>query len=392
MARQPKDRFPGGRLRNGVWELRFSLGPDPALKQPNGSPVYRYRSVSFKGTKTEARAERQRLLDEVRPTTVDQTDATFADLYTAWMKEATDLAAGTRYTHNIAAQKHVLPAIGNIKLRELTTQRLEQLYAHLHRPKSEGGAGLSPRTIRRHHALISTALRRACAWGWLDRNPAAFAKPPRIVGKPVLYVPTIEELIRALNEAAKSSLYAYTFVATAAWTGMRRGELCGLQWADINAATGMIHLRRNIVDVGGYAVEKLPKSGKPRMVEISPMLVKTLFDYQMAVDPVGPWLWSTDRGVTRASPDHLTAIWNEVKTAAGLPKNCRLHDIRHSYGSILMEAGGEGSLTATAALMGHADSTTTQKYYLTSGVSSRRLVVDQMDDLYEAARRLQLGP
>lgn len=369
---QSRDRFPGGRLRNGVWELRFSLGPDPVLRR-NGKPVYRQRSVSFVGTKTEAKAERQRLMDTVRPQTVDRTDATFGDLYRAWMDGATDMAEGTKYAHNVAFNKYLSPTIGPVKLRDLTTQQIDDLYSHLHRPKP-GGAGLSPRTIRRVHSIIVTALKRACAWQWLDRNPADFARPPKVHGRPVTYVPTLVELHRAFLAAAELGDHALAFVWCAAATGMRRGELCGLRWDDVDSIAQVIHVRRAVVDVGGYAIEKTPKTGEGRRVEIPVELVVVLAKYRQDA-PSDVWLWATPAG-ERVHPDALTNTWNLVKGAAGLPKNCRLHDLRHSYGSIITAAGGERMVAAAAAQLGHGDMSTLMRWYISSQKDDRRAAAD----------------
>lgn len=369
------DKFPGARRRNGVWELTFSLGPDPAF---TGRKRYRQQSVSFRGTKTEAKAERQRLMATVRPHTVDRTDATFRDLYEAWMAGATDIGEGTRYTYDISANKYLLPAFGDVKLRELTTQRIEQLYAHLHRPKP-AGAGLSPRTIRRVHAIVQTALRRAQAWEWLDRNPAEFARPPKVHGRPTTYTPTIVELQRALIAAADIGGWALPFVWTAAATGMRRGELCGLRWDDIDGVGQVIHVRRNVVDVGGYPIEKLPKTGEGRIVEIPVELVAVLAAYQDVAGP-SPWLWPTD-AEERVVPDKLTDVWNEVKAAANIPKTCRLHDLRHAYGTNLLEHGGEGIVAAVAAQLGHGDMATTMKHYLGSRTTGRQSAAATMGRL-----------
>lgn len=365
-------------LRPGVWELRFSLGPDPVLRRKDGRPVYRQKSKTFHGTKTEARAERQRLIDATRPKTVDRTDATFTDLFEAWLADASDLAETTVQGHRMLYNRHIRPAIGDTKLRELTTRQLEAFYAALHRDPPRG-AGLHPRSIRRVHAVINSALKRAMAWEWLDRNPAEFARPPRIHGRPDTYTPTLVELQRALASALEVGPWALAFIWTAAATGMRRGELCGLQWADIDGPTQAIHVRRNIVDVAGKPREKTPKTGKARRVEIPVELVAVLAAYQETQSAESPWLWTI--GGERVKPERLTDTWNTVRAKAEIPAECRLHDLRHAYGTIAVEHGGEQIVAAVADQLGHSDMTTTMRNYLTSMTGGRRRAADLMGRL-----------
>ena len=383
-ARGGYDRDGVRLLRPGVWELRFSLGPDPVKRQANGRPVYRQKSVTFVGSKTEARAERARLMAEMRPKAEHRTDYTFSELFEAWLSAA-DLQATTALAHRRLYSRHVGPAIGDVKLRELGARQLEDLYATLHRPAVDGGAGLHERSVRRIHAVVNSALKRAVAWEWLDRNPAEFARPPRIHGRPETYTPTLIELQRAFLAAAEVGDWALAFVWCAAATGMRRGELCGLQWADVDGAAQVIHVRRAVVDVGGKPVEKAPKTGRGRVVEVPAELVAVLAAYQAGQVWLGPWLWSSTAGATRVHPDKLTASWNAVKERAGIPAACRLHDLRHAYGSILAQHGGEGMVAAIAAQLGHGDMSTTMRHYISSLTSGRRAAADAIGALLAPA-------
>jgi integrase len=363
-----------------VWQLRISLGPDPVKLRSDNRPYYRTRSTTFRGTKTEARAERARLQAQWYPET-ERTDRTFGDLFRVWMGSA-DLASTTRQAHEMLAAKHILPAIGRTKLRHLGALDIELLYAHLLRPKSEGGAGLAPSSIRRVHAVIGSALKRAVAWKWLNQNPAEFAKAPTVHGRPATFTPTDVDLRRAVAagraiSAEGGDKAAYAFVATAATTGMRRGELCGLMWDDIDSANGAIHVRRNVVDAGGRVEVKLPKNGQGRQVEIPPGLVTILSDYREQVGDVSPWLWSLPSG-ERVRPDRLTELWNEIRDRAGIDAACRLHDVRHGYATSLMEDGDEGSVIGVSGNLGHLDSSTTRKQYVVSPVSSRRLAANRI--------------
>lgn len=337
--------------------------------------MYRRASVTFKGTKTEARLELARLNGEVRPRTVRRTNATFEELFKAWLASA-DLAMTTVQAHRMLYNRHIGPALGPVRLRDLGTDLLEELYGHLHKDKP-AGAGLSASSIRRLHSVIDSALKRAVAWEWIERNPAEWAKPPRIHGRPVTYTPTELEMKRAIDVAATISRTAFAFIWCAAATGMRRGELCGLQWTDIDGPGHMIYIRRNVVDAGGHLDVKAPKSGKGRIVQISDELIAVLFHYQLEMNDRSVWVWSNEAG-ERVRPERLTKMWNHVREAAGIPTVCRLHDLRHGYASSGLAAGGEGSLAAISAQIGHADPTTTSRHYISPQTRDQQMVADRM--------------
>lgn len=377
-GRYGMDGIRPSRGRRGVWEIRISLGPDPIKRDKNGRPVYRQKSITFHGTRAAARLKRVELQHRHAPEYA-RTDATFGELFERWLTNSTDMEESTARSHRALASKHILPAFGERKLREIRGGDVEDFYASLHRPKTKGGAGLHPRSVRRIHAIINTAFKRAVVWEWLDRNPAANVRPPRVVGSPDTYTPTLVELQRALIAAAEVGPWALAFVWTAAATGMRRGELCGLQWADVDGIAQVVHVRRNIVDVAGEEIEKSPKTGRTRLVEIPAELVVVLDAYHQLVGDESPWLWSS--GGRRVRAEKLTATWARVREAAEIPKACRLHDLRHAYGSILVEEGGEGVIVALAGQLGHADKATTLRHYLAASRSGQRALADRMGQL-----------
>ncbi len=116
------------------------------------------------------------------------------------------------------------------------------------------------------------------------------------------------------------------------------------------------------------------------MVEIPAELVAVLLAYQSTLaESTGPWLWSTSG--QRVHPDKLTDTWNLVKAKADIPKECRLHDLRHAYGTVLAEHGGERIIAAVADQLGHSDMTTTMRNYLASVATGRRRAADLMGQL-----------
>ena len=214
-----------------MWRVRVYVGPDPVTRKP------RQIERTVHGTKSTAEAERRRLEREVSEGKHLGAKGTVADLLDKWLEhlERVGRRPATVDTYGTVIQAHLLPALGSVELRKLTAYDLDAYYTS----KAQAGgnarqksAGLGPNTIRQHHALLSSALTQAVKWGWIDRNPAGAASPPG-KKKSGRKAPEPAE-IRALIEACEDDVDLATAIAIGAITGARRGELCGLQWRDVD--------------------------------------------------------------------------------------------------------------------------------------------------------------
>ena len=155
---------------------------------------------------------------------------------------------------------HLTPALGKIKLAKLTPAHVRGL----HRDKLD--SGLAPRTVLHIHRAFNKALKQAAADGLIPRNPVAPVKPPQ--PRPEEIRPLNREQVRALFEAASGDrLEALYIVAVTA--GLRRGELQGLKWEDVDLEAEMPQVRRTLPEPrGGYKFEA-PKSGKGRNIRLT---------------------------------------------------------------------------------------------------------------------------
>src|SRR5665213_1251142 len=154
----------------------------------------------------------------------------------------------------------IRPKLGAKALDKLTAHDLDRLYA------SQLAAGLSPSTVLYHHRIIGAALKQGRKWGWVDRNVAEDATPPA-ARKTETKVPSPEQVTALISEAARPSARnpeLATIVILAALTGMRRGELCGLQWGDIDWQSAAVVVRRSIWQTPDGIGTKGPKSHQAR--------------------------------------------------------------------------------------------------------------------------------
>jgi integrase len=206
---------------------------------------------------------------------------------------------GTWAEHKSKVEVHLVPAIGGVRLQQLTPGHLNALYADLLEQ------GLSARTVLHVHATIRRALADATRWGVVPRNVALLASPPR-PGRPELQVWTAAELRTFLAAVEDDRLYALWLLAAS--TGMRRGELLGLRWPDVDLGRARVAVRRSLVTVGHKVMVSEPKTAKGRR--------------SVALDP------ATVAGLK---------AWHKHQ-AADLPV-IRLHDLRHTNATLALAAG-----------------------------------------------------
>jgi integrase len=241
--------------------------------------------------------------------------------------------------HRSKVEVHLIPAIGGVLLQRLTPGHLNTVYADLLE------RGLSARTVLHVHATIRRALADATRWGLVPRNVALLASPPR-PARPELQVWTAADLRSFLAHVDDDRLYALWLLAAS--TGMRRGEVLGLQWPDVDLARARVAVRRSLVTVGHQVVVSEPKTAKGRRsVALDPATVATLKAWRK-VQATERLAWGpawTDSGLvfTREDgrplhPREVTRAFTRHVLAAGLPI-IRLHDLRHTHATLALAAG-----------------------------------------------------
>ena len=225
-------------------------------------------------------------------------------------------------------------------------------------------------TIRGIHSILSGAFAAAQRWEWTDRNPAESAKPPTTIRRPIPAT-SPEDVAKVIAEArarnAALGLYLWLVVAT----GVRRGELCGLQLRDIDLDRGLIHVAFNYVVRGGQRVRKDTKTHQDRWLAIDPdtcaLIATHLDEIRTELASVGvelrddAYLFSNDPGHSRPwNPDWATHKVAEAAAAAGVELDIK--GGRHYTASQLLAGGFD--LRNTAARLGHSGGgATTLRHY-----------------------------
>lgn len=259
------------------------------------------------------------------------------------------------------AKKHIIPAFGGIPLTKLQPQMIRRLY------QEKLSSGLSGRTVQYIHTILNAALKQAVIDELINKNPCDAVKKPQKKKKEIK--PLSQEQIHKLLEAAKDSKY-HTIILLDWATGMRRGELVGLRWQDINFKRRTVSVQQTIIVTKAGPEISDPKSETSRRTISIPVEVvrdlerlkahqaehrlKMGFNYQNC-DLAFPRLDGRPM-----DPRDLTKEFKRIVKKAGLPDTIRLHDLRHTHATLLMLM--DEHLIKAQHRLGHATLQQTSEY------------------------------
>ena len=348
----PKKRANGeGSIRkrkDGRWEGRYTAGHDPAT----GKQIF--KSVLGK-TQAEVKEKLKKALVEA-----GQIDFTKSGKYTVgtWMDEWFENVAkikvrpSSHQTYRGYIDNHIKPNIGNIPLEKLTTMDLQKLYRTLltkgrvERIEAENQpSGLSAKTVRNINQVISSALDLAVAQKIIPSNPTDACELPKVEQREMQTIPE-EQLQAFLAEAKATGVYEMYYIELA--TGLRRGELLGLKWQDIDWKNGIIRVRRQIARVDGQIVEvPLKTKNSYRTVTISSQAIEVL--KQQRAKTHDQYVFPSPNGGP-ISPDSVNNMLKRVLARAGIPK-VRFHDLRHTFATIALQNGVD--IKTVSGMLGH---------------------------------------
>ena len=264
----------------------------------------------------------------------------------------------------------VVPRIGHLGLRAVSPMVLMDLYAQLtDNGRRDGRGGLSSSSVTYCHRILKHALSDAVKWGLLQRNPADLVSPPRVV-TPEMQVWTSAEVRRFLEYVADDRLYAMWLLLV--MTGMRRGEVLGLRWKDVDLSAGRIAIRQTLLEVGYATHFGEPKTKRSRRsVSIDPTTVAALADHrerqlaerlptlQEAIDPAFDLVFTQIDG-RPLQPQNVSQAFGNTIRRAKLPQ-IRLHDLRHTSATLALGAGIHPKVVSER--LGHSNITITLDTY-----------------------------
>lgn len=355
MAKQKRKNGEGTvRLRkDGRWEGRVVIGYDDKGK-PKTKSVLAH-------TKSECVEKLERLKEECGRTAEKlKPDMPFGEWIDFWYQyfSSPKLRPTTQATYENRIYGHIIPSVGKIPLSKLTQNDLQQFYAKLKRTGRKKdvetkGTGVSDRMVRSCHALCRSSLEKAVEEGLITRNPSIGCKlPPKKNGE--MKVLTQNEIVRLLNQAYDEGYYEMFLLELT--TGMRRGEILGLKWRDLNLETGELNIKRQLT-TKGISVPKTKSS--IRTILLPPDMLELLREMKKTAK----YDWIFPSPVKEGEPRNPTAITKRFRLMLERAhcKHVRFHDLRHTFATMALENGMD--VKTLSAMIGHVSSETTLNIY-----------------------------
>lgn len=315
--------------------------------------------------------------------TFDADRITLTDYVDAWLRHReANIKPSTRNAYRYSLAK--MRSIGALRLAKVTPHQIRQLYVNL-RANEE-----SPSAVQKLHTMLVGVFKTASADGLLTRDPMASVKRPT-AAKPSFEVWTAEHLMTFLGSLDPDTT-AYALYYTAAFTGMRRGELLGLHAKDVAVhanGTGTLTVHRNIVpgEDGAPAVSTPKTAASHRRITITPDVVAVLKRQAQRVERERRLLgaaWGGTEAIfpsevgTYLGPRNTTRQFTALARRAGVPV-IRLHDLRHTHASLLIARGIDPKTVSER--LGHTSVAFTINTYQKLFDSQRRAAAFGMDDL-----------
>jgi integrase len=265
--------------------------------------------------------------------------------YLAVQQQLGRLKPSTMRSYQSNLDGHIAPFFGAMPLAEVRLASVQEFI------KALLGKGLSPKTIGNVIVILKEMFKHAVQWGHLDANPVQYVERPRGEDKETdVFTP---DEIRRLLDAQEEPLR--TLLLTAVLTGMRQGELFGLQWEDIDFVKHLIHVRRSL----WHGTLGTPKSRRSRRaIDMTPTLEQAL--QQRSATRRSEFVFCSERGTPLDADNFRHREFPAALRRAEL-RRIRFHDLRHTYTSLLIAHGAHPKYIQ--AQLGHASIQTTLDRY-----------------------------
>lgn len=335
MAAGKKKRRPKGdgslqRLSKDRFRVQITVGYDQDGRQIR-------RSYTGKSQNEAVRKLNELKAEQTAGRLVPASNTTFSEFADRWLQtKQCHTKAKTYSSYEHAVHKHLTPAFGHYKLQKLTTAQINDYFSLKSR------SGLSAATLRQHRAVLHGIMLLASTEGLITQNPVKLATSlPQT--RHQYNILTGDEISRLLNAARQrrpkpgarlNCLYYIILLALA--TGLRRGELLALRWANIDLKANTIDIRENLVEIAGKQVLDTPKSANSRRtISVDRQVLSVL--RELWQNDNGPLFRSANGGYIPFST--LGRLFRQLLKQAEINKPLRFHDLRHTHVTHLLAEG-----------------------------------------------------
>ena len=335
--------------KDGRWEGRYTAGHDPET----GKAIY--KNVLGK-TQAEVKEKLKQAIGETQALDITKAGKyTVGEWMEVWFQDYAKIKVrpSSHQTYQGYIHNHIQPNIGEIPLEKLTSLDLQKFYKKLltqgrvDRVEAKGQPkGLSAKTVRNIHQILSSSLKLAQEQRLILTNPAEGCALPRVEHQEMKTLTTVQ-LASFFREARESGVFELYYLELA--TGLRRGELLGLKWEDVDLQRGDLRVRRQVSRINGDVVEApLKTKNAYRTLPLAEDTVSVLKEQRKKVGN-SPWVFPSPNGGP-ISPDSVLHMLHRVLKRAGLPK-VRFHDLRHTFATLALQNGVD--VKTVSGMLGH---------------------------------------
>ncbi len=351
----------------GSWELRYSLGRDPATGKR------RVATATVQGKRRDAEKELRRLLRTLDLNEhVDPSRMTVREWLTAWLGAVREeVSPKTHERYGEIVDGFLVPELGALPISKIAPTHIQAAYTKWAAEGRRDGkpGGLSPQSRRHIHRILKAALGRAVEQQVIVRNPAdPFGKRLPKVERREMVTLTAEQTAQLLEAIKHTRVYWPVLIAVA--TGMRRGEILALRWKNLDLDRSVARVVESLEQSKAGLRFKAPKTDKARAITLPAFAVEELrrLKRQQAEEllALGTRLTGDTLACARADgePHQPRSLTHEfaylIRRVKGVPR-VRFHDLRHSHATQLLTAGVHPKVAQER--LGHSTITTTLDLY-----------------------------
>ena len=367
--------------RGDKYRVCFDYGIDR-----EGNRVRKYRTFDTKRDAIRAFNEHKVKMD--KGTQIMPSEYTFAQWLDYWYKDIIlpQIEETTAYGYRGMIENSLKPQLGEIRLQKLTARDIQQYYTWLMDEKK-----LSPNTVIKHHNLLTNTLNAAERQEYITKNPMRAVSPPKKRQREAKFY-TPEQLGILLDKAVGTRLELPVFIC--AYLGLRRGELCGLRWSDVDLEHKTITIENTRTQAGKKEIEKGTKTASSTRTLYLPDTLCDMLkaakehqqacraEYKNAYDDNDYVVVMEDGRPFR--PNYLSELFGKFLADNDLPKIV-LHELRHTFASLSNQAGIPAYNIGKA--LGHSTPATTQKIYTHLLDQTHTQAVEGVAAIADEARR-----
>ena len=372
------------KVKKDSWTIQIYLGRDPITGQK------RYYSEAVKGSKATAERRLTELLRELDTNTyTDPSTLTVAEYLREWLDGNTKVQTRTLEGYRGNVERYIIPRIGPIPVERLSAQQIKDMETWLLREGGKSGQGLCGTTVRQVHRILSKAFKDGKRLKQISGRALGEiqdVEPPKET--PFESGTLTWEDIPTFFKHIDDPQYSTCFLL-AMQTGLRRSELAGLQWQDVDLKVGAISVRRTLVKLPSGGVSKsTPKSKIGRSITLPSQSIEALRVHrgrQGNLPGNGNFVFCHSEG-TPLDPNQITKKFKQVARAAGIV-NLRLHDLRHTHATLLLKENT--NLKVTSERLGHSNIAITAKLYSHVLPTVQRMAAQRFGDAWSGMEDLE---